>query len=289
MAYGYIVARGESYVIALHDCDILSYTRNLLNRLVYPTVMTALDYEFCKGYYSRVTERMHGRVTRLMVTPLIGSLITMLGHLPILQYFRSFRYPLAGEFSMVSDLARVNRIPSDWGLEVGVLAEVFRNCSLNRICQVELCPNYDHKHQELSPEDPGRGLNKMAVDVCSTIFRILASTGVILGDGFFNTLRATFLKEAQDLMGMYHDDAVDQRPRLRSSRGGGGCGDVRGGHADFWGNYSEGPAGPSAHSELEPHSMRFPILPPRWWKPSTRTTKEVLTDRCHLTDTTDEC
>lgn len=108
---------------------------------------------------------------------------------------------------MVSDLARVNRIPSDWGLEVGVLAEVFRNCSLNRICQVELCPNYDHKHQELSPEDPGRGLNKMAVDVCSTIFRILASTGVILGDGFFNTLRATFLKEAQDLMGMYHDDA----------------------------------------------------------------------------------
>jgi glucosyl-3-phosphoglycerate synthase len=207
MACGYIVARGESYVIALHDCDILSYTRNLLNRLVYPTVMSSLDYEFCKGYYSRVTDSMHGRVTRLLVTPLIGSLITMLGHLPILQYFSSFRYPLAGEFSMVSDLARVNRIPSDWGLEVGVLAEVFRNCSLNRVCQVELCPNYEHKHQDLSAEDPGRGLNKMAVDVCSTIFRILASTGVILGADFFNTLRATFLKEAQDLMGMYHDDA----------------------------------------------------------------------------------
>jgi glucosyl-3-phosphoglycerate synthase len=84
---------------------------------------------------------------------------------------------------------------------------VFRNCSLNRVCQVELCPNYEHKHQDLSVEDPGRGLNKMAVDVCSTIFRILASTGVILGADFFNTLRATFLKEAQDLMGMYHDDA----------------------------------------------------------------------------------
>ncbi len=108
---------------------------------------------------------------------------------------------------MVSDLARVNRIPSDWGLEVGVLAEVFRNCSPNRVCQVELCPNYEHTHQELSADDPGRGLHKMAVDVCSTIFRILASTGVILADGFFNTLRATFLREAQDLMGMYHDDA----------------------------------------------------------------------------------
>lgn len=207
MAYGYIVARGESYIIALHDCDIVSYTRNLLNRLVYPTVMPALDYEFCKGYYSRVTDRMHGRVTRLLVTPLVHSLIKILGYLPILVYFNSFRYPLSGEFSMVADLARVNRIPADWGLEVGVLAEVFRNCSLNRVCQVELCQNYEHKHQDLSTDDPHRGLHKMAIDISSTIFRILYSSGVVLGAGFFNTLRATFLKEAQDQMTMYHDDA----------------------------------------------------------------------------------
>lgn len=207
MAYGYVVARGESYIIALHDCDIVSYTRGLLDRLVYPTVMPSLDYLFCKGYYSRVTDRLHGRVTRLLVAPLIHSLIKVLGHLPILQYFNSFRYPLAGEFSMVSDLARVNRIPSDWGLEVGVLAEVYRNCSLNRICQVELCQNYDHKHQQLSPDDPERGLNKMARDICATLFRTLYSSGVILEAGFFNTLRATFLKEAQDLVVMYHDDA----------------------------------------------------------------------------------
>lgn len=207
MAYGYVVAKGQSYIIALHDCDIISYTRNILNRLVYPTVMPTLDYEFCKGYYSRVTDRMHGRATRLLVAPLVHSLTIILGHLPILQYFNSFRYPLAGEFSMVSDLARVNRIPADWGLEVGVLAEVFRNCSLNRICQVELCPNYEHKHQDLSPEDPDKGLNKMAADICASIFRILYSSGVIMGAGFFNTLRATFLKEAQDLMTMYHNDA----------------------------------------------------------------------------------
>ncbi len=206
-AYGYVVARGESYIIALHDCDIVSYTRNLLNRLVYPTVMPDLDYEFCKGYYSRVTDRMHGRATRLLVTPLISALTQILGPLPLLRYFNSFRYPLSGEFSMVADLARVNRIPADWGLEVGVLAEVFRNCSLNRVCQVELCENYDHKHQELSEDDPAKGLNKMAIDVCSTIFRVLCSSGVVFGAGFFHTLRATFLKEAQDLMLMYHSDA----------------------------------------------------------------------------------
>jgi glucosyl-3-phosphoglycerate synthase len=207
MAYGYVLSCAESYIIALHDCDIVTYSRQLLNRLVYPTVMPDLDYEFCKGYYCRVTDRMHGRVTRLLVSPLIHSLIRILGHIPILDYYHSFRYPLSGEFSMVADLARVNRIPADWGLEVGVLAEVFRNCSLNRICQVELCHNYDHKHQDLSEDDPKKGLNKMSIDISKTIFRVLCSTGVVLGTGFFNTLRATFIKEAQDMMEMYHNDA----------------------------------------------------------------------------------
>ena len=36
------------------------------------------------------------------------------------------------------------------GLEVGILAEVYRNCSLKRVCQVELVENYDYKHQVLS-------------------------------------------------------------------------------------------------------------------------------------------
>jgi len=207
MAYGYVVARGECSVIALHDCDILSYDTNLLSRLVYPTVMPELDYEFCKGFYSRVTDRMHGRVTRLLVMPLIHALAKILGPLPLLGYFESFRYTLAGEFSMLADLARVNRIPADWGLEIGVLAEVYRNCSLDRVCQVELCHNYDHKHQKLSQYDPQKGLNKMAIDICTTLFRVLYSSGVILEHGFFNTLRATFVMEAQNHMVTYHNDA----------------------------------------------------------------------------------
>lgn len=208
LAYGYIVAEAKSYIIALHDCDIVSYTRNMLNRLVYPTVIPNLDYEFCKGYYCRVTDRMHGRVMRLLVTPLLRAFTRILGELPILEYFNSFRYVLSGEFSMVADLARVNRIPPDWGLEVGVLFEVYRNCSLSRICQSELCLNYDHKHQHLSSDDPEKGLNKMAVDVCSTFFRALASTGLVFTEAFFRTLRVTYLKEAQDLMAMYHADAL---------------------------------------------------------------------------------
>jgi glucosyl-3-phosphoglycerate synthase len=208
MAYGYILSRQYFHGIALHDCDILTYRRDLLARLCYPVTNPNLDYDFCKGFYSRVTDRLHGRMTRLLVTPLIRSLQKILGYLPILVFFDSFRYPLAGEFSMDVDLARVNRIPGDWGLEVGVLAEVYRNTAFRRVCQVDIAENYEHKHQELSPDDATKGLNKMCVDICKSIFRTLASEGIIFSEGFFKTLVATYVRTAQDMLKRYQDDAA---------------------------------------------------------------------------------
>ena len=146
--------------VATHDCDILDYQRDLLARLCAPTANPNMSYEFAKGYYSRVSERMHGRVTRLFMTPLLQALKSVLGPIPLLDYLASFRYPLSGECSMTSDLVRANRIPADWGLEIGVLAEVFRNCSLKRVAQVELVANYDHKHQELSRDNARQGLHR---------------------------------------------------------------------------------------------------------------------------------
>jgi len=208
IAYGYVIAEAGSQVIALHDCDILTYSRELLGRLVYPVASSYMDYEFCKGYYSRVTDRMHGRVTRLFVTPLLRALMRIVGHRSILRYLDSFRYPLAGEFSMVTDLARINRIPADWGLEIGVLSEIYRNCSLKRVCQSELCDNYDHKHQELSPDNRATGLNKMATDIARCIFHVLAAENVVYSSGFFKTLRVAYMRIAQDFTARYNGDAM---------------------------------------------------------------------------------
>jgi glucosyl-3-phosphoglycerate synthase len=208
MAFGYILASEKSEAIVLHDCDIVNYDREFLARLCYPVINPNLGYEFCKGYYSRVTNKMHGRVTRLFLTPLIRSLERLLGYLPFLVYLDSFRYPLAGEFSMITDLARINRIPWDWGLEVGVLSEVFRNCSLRRICQVDLTDTYEHKHQELSPDDPSRGLLRMSADIAKNLFRNLASEGIDLSESLLKTLKATYLRTAQEAITKYHDDAA---------------------------------------------------------------------------------
>ncbi|RPJ04095.1 MAG: glycosyl transferase [Deltaproteobacteria bacterium] len=208
MAFGYVLASEKSEVIALHDCDIVSYDREFLARLCYPIVNPNLGYEFCKGYYARVTNKMHGRVTRLFMTPLIRSLERLLGYLPFLVYLDSFRYILAGEFSMIADLARINRIPYDWGLEIGVLSEVFRNSSLRRICQVDLTENYEHKHQELSQEDPAKGLLKMSIDIAKNLFRNLASEGIDLSESQLKTLKATYLRTAKEAITKYHDDAA---------------------------------------------------------------------------------
>jgi glucosyl-3-phosphoglycerate synthase len=208
IAFGCVLARQQSKVIALHDCDILSYHRSYLARLCYPVVNPNLGYEFCKGYYARVTDHFGGRVTRLFITPLIRSLERLVGHHPMLTFFDSFRYPLAGEFAMVNDLAWTNRIPGDWGLEVGVLAEVYRNCALRRVCQTDLADAYEHKHQTLSADDPNGGLHKMTVDIAKSMFRNLASEGVVLSDGLLKTLRATYLQIAQEAIKKYEDDAA---------------------------------------------------------------------------------
>ena len=207
LAYGYVLGTQAARVIAVHDCDIRNYSRELLARLCFPTANPNMSYEFAKGYYGRVTDRLHGRVTRLFMTPLLQAMKSVLGPIPLLDYLASFRYPLSGECSMTSDLVRANRIPGDWGLEIGVLAEVFRNCSLKRVAQVELVPNYDHKHQELSPENASQGLHRMVVDIATSLIRNLASYGVEFDSGFLNTLLAAYVRTAQDAIARYNDDA----------------------------------------------------------------------------------
>jgi len=209
--FGYVLASEEARMVAVHDCDINTYNRELLARLCYPVAHPSMGFDFCKGYYARYTNKLNGRVMRLMLTPLIRSLKSILGLHPFLVYMDSFRYPLAGEFSLDLDLVRRNRIPADWGLEVGLLADVFRNSAAKGICQVELCENYDHKHQELSARDAERGLNKMAVDIAKSIFRTMAAEGIKMDSGLFDTLLSAYVRQAEDALRQYAADAAINR------------------------------------------------------------------------------
>jgi len=208
ICFGYVLASEQARVVVVHDCDILTYSRELLARLTYPVAHPSLGFDFCKGYYARVTHQLNGRVMRLLVTPLLRALKSIIGQHPYLVYMDTFRYPLAGEFSIHTDLVRRVRIPYDWAVEVGTLAEVFRNAAPRAICQSELCENYDHKHQELSPRDTAKGLNKMAVDITKSFFRRMAAEGIKLDVGLFDTLLSAYLRQADDSLRFYGVDAA---------------------------------------------------------------------------------
>ena len=97
---GMCIARDSARSVALHDCDIKTYDRRMLAKLFYPVVNPLFNFEFCKGYYPRVAnEKMNGRVARLLVFPLLTALEKTIGKSDYLDFMKSFKYPLAGEFS----------------------------------------------------------------------------------------------------------------------------------------------------------------------------------------------
>ena len=206
---GYMLAKKNTEAIAIHDCDITTYKRSMLSRLLYPVANPRFNYEFCKGYYPRVADKsMNGRVSRLLVTPLVRALNHQHGPHPYLEFLDSFRYPLAGEFSMKHDVLRDLRIPTDWGLEVGILMEMKKNYSTSHICQVDIADNYDHKHQVLSAEDKQKGLSKMSIDIAKAIFKKLATDGITFSKESLRTTKATYYRIALDLIESYRNDAI---------------------------------------------------------------------------------
>lgn len=206
MAMGYALTDKEVHTIALHDCDIFSYRREMLARLIYPIAAPATDFEFSKGYYARFNGKMYGRVTRLFYTPLIRSLKQLQPRRAdrFLDYMDSFRYALSGEFALIRSLAKSIRISPSWGLEVSLLAEVFEHTTVQRVCQVELAETYRHKHQDLAKGEPGKGLTGMANDIAGTLFRVLAQGGITISPSFFRTLIATYVQMSRRAIEQFH-------------------------------------------------------------------------------------
>lgn len=202
-------ASEENHALVIHDADIEHYDPKIIHRLLLPLLVPEMDFYFAKGYYARLTdERMYGRVTRLFLWPLLDALRTTLGqHSSLLHYLRTFRYPLSGDMAMTADLARNIRVPTDWGLELGILGEVYRNASPKRICQVDLGV-YNHKHSDVG-RTPNDGLQRMSLDIAANVYRLLAGAeGVRITHDLLTTLRVAYRREAQDAIRRYHMDSL---------------------------------------------------------------------------------
>ena len=216
ISLGYILAKRESDVIALHDCDIVTYDRILLGRLIEPTANPHADYEFCKGYYVRISPTEHamkGRVTRLFITPFVDTMMDIMNDRGFKElgrffaYHRLFKYPLSGEFSFTSRLAREINIAYDWSLEVSTLSEVFQRVTNRKIAQADLVSNYEHKHQVLSQDDPGKGLSRMTIDIAKYYLHYMRAHGFPLDDSTVDMMLHTYYGNALKFVKCYSDDA----------------------------------------------------------------------------------
>jgi glucosyl-3-phosphoglycerate synthase len=213
---GYILAKRDADVIALHDCDIVTYDRILLGRLIEPTANPHADYEFCKGYYMRISpseKAMKGRVTRLFITPFVDAMMHVMnerGYNELARFFayhRSFKYPLSGEFSFTSRLAREINIAYDWSLEVATLSEVYHRVMDRKIAQSDLVSNYEHRHQDLSPDDTSKGLSRMLVDIAKFYLHYMRAHGIAMDDPFVDMMLHSYYDNAVRFIKCYSDDA----------------------------------------------------------------------------------
>ncbi len=203
------IASLRSYGIALHDADIQAYDSVIPTKLLYPILEPELDFKFNKGYYARVNidrSIMYGRVFRLFLQPLLHSIVDVQKTEPdFIRFLRSLRYPISGEFALTSDLARDLDIPGGWGIEIGIMAEIYRNVAIKRICQTDL-GFYEHKHQEIGDSD--KGLVKMSGEIFRTLLRVLIEEAQIkLTRPFLVSLLVLYRRNAQDSIRKYHADA----------------------------------------------------------------------------------
>ncbi len=202
------IASLDLYAFAIHDADIISYDKTLPTRLLYTVVEPRLDFFFSKGYYARInpeTKKMYGRVYRLFINPLLDALQKKIVYQSeFIKYLQSFRYPLSGEVAMYSDIALNLRIPGHWGLEMGMLAEIFRNISTKRVCEVDL-GFFDHKHKEMNQD----ALLKTAGDAFITLLRTLTEMeGINVSESSLLSLRVIYRRYAQDKVRQYYADAI---------------------------------------------------------------------------------
>ncbi|NOX30923.1 MAG: glycosyl transferase [Actinobacteria bacterium] len=211
LCLGYFLASDRGKTVAVHDSDIVDYSRSMLDRLLYLVAHPGMEVEAAKGFYARNDQQqLTGRVTRLLMAPLFEALRGLGDSEPALEYLEflsDFRYVLSGEHAMTTAVARSVRLPAAWSVELEFLASFYNYPGARNICQVEITDQYDHKHQDLSPADGG-GLVAMAGEIVAALARQLAASGLTLDEDSLVDLAGSYRDIANQMLESYRRDAI---------------------------------------------------------------------------------
>jgi glycosyltransferase involved in cell wall biosynthesis len=158
-----LVTRGD--IIVWVDTDIVNIHPRFVYGIIGPLLLNP-QVQFVKGFYRRplkvgykVEAGGGGRVTELTARPLLNLFYPELSG--VVQ-------PLAGEYAGRREA--LERVPffSGYGVETGLLIDIYERYGLNAIAQVDLLERIHH-NQHLE------ALSKMSFAIIQTVFRKLES------------------------------------------------------------------------------------------------------------------
>ena len=156
-----LVTKGD--IIAWIDTDIINIDPRFVYGIIGPLLLNP-DIQLVKGFYRRplrVGEKIQagggGRVTELAARPLLNLFYPELSG--VIQ-------PLSGEYAGRRESLEKAVFFSSYGVETGLLIDVFERCGLRAIAQVDLLERI-HRNQGLE------ALSKMSFVIIQTVLRKL--------------------------------------------------------------------------------------------------------------------
>jgi hypothetical protein len=145
----------DADIIAWVDTDIENIAPRFFYGLLGP-MLTYPEIKFSKGYFARPVrvdaagiELGGGRVTEILARPYINLYLPQLS---------GYIQPLAGTVAIYRQLLSTMRIPTNYGIEIAMLAQAVANAGLWATCQVNL-GEVIHKSKDVI------GLSEMALQI----------------------------------------------------------------------------------------------------------------------------
>jgi glucosyl-3-phosphoglycerate synthase len=194
------VATGD--LIVFIDADLVGFSADYVTGLLGP-LLTDPAVAFVKGTYDRplaigdtISPTGGGRVTELVARPLLNQFWPELA---------GFVQPLGGEYAARRDV--LERVPfaGGYGVELGLLVDVFELVGLDAMAQVDL-GRRQHRHQS------DEALATMAGQVMLTAWGRLDRQGRIVESAPPATTLTQFRRDASGLRWLTSETAVDDRP-----------------------------------------------------------------------------
>jgi glucosyl-3-phosphoglycerate synthase len=191
-------------IVAWVDADIANFHPRFVTRLLGP-LLTDRTIEYTKGFYQRPLRTRSGelqpsgggRVTELLARPLINAFWPELAG--VVQ-------PLSGEFAGRREL--LERVPfySGYGVELGLLVDIFKEAGIDAIAQVDLEQRV-HRNQDVA------SLSRMSFGILQTALSHLAEEGRAV-DGSWSTMYTQFAQGDEGWEPATRELTVTKRPPM---------------------------------------------------------------------------